>query len=186
MQPCTPTTVTVDPSVQKYLPFWPLPNGGIQSGSNGDIGIFTFPAQQVVKESFFTTRVDNNISDRDSLAATYLGDITPYSSPDGLDATMINSKTNRQIAALEETHIFSPSLVNTARIGYSREGVLNSVPVTAINPLAKDPSLAAEPGQFATGVNVHGIASFAGGLLNDLTYYFLNSLQVYDDAFWSY
>jgi outer membrane receptor protein involved in Fe transport len=184
--PCAATTVTVDPSVQKYLPFWPLPNDGIQSGSNGDIGIFTFPAQQVVKENFFTTRVDNNISDKDSLAATYLGDITPYSSPDGLDATMINSKTNRQIAALEETHIFSPSLVNTARIGYSREGVLNSVPVTAINPLAKDPSLAAEPGQFATGVNVPGIASFAGGLLNDLTYYFWNSWQGYDDAFWTH
>ena len=69
---CSPTTITVDPSAQKYLPLWPLPNGGIRAGTNGDIGIFTFPAQQVVSENFWTTRVDNAISDKDSLGATYL------------------------------------------------------------------------------------------------------------------
>src|ERR1700688_203943 len=49
---CSPTTITVDPSVQKYLPLWPLPNGGIQPGTNGDIGIFAFAANQVVSENF--------------------------------------------------------------------------------------------------------------------------------------
>src|SRR6202023_3303808 len=146
---CSPTPITGDASVQKYLPFWPNPNGGIKSGTNGDIGIFTFVSQQVVSENFFTVRVDNKFSDKDSLAATYLGDITPYSSPDSLNAVLLNSRTNRQIGILEETHIFNSTLTNSARVGYSRDAVLNNVGLSAINPLPKDPALAAIPGQFA-------------------------------------
>src|ERR1700732_1542788 len=85
---CSPTTITVDPSTQKYLPFWSLPNSGIKPGTNGDIGKFTFVGQQVVTENFFTTRADYRISGKDSLDATYLRDVTPYSSPDGLDTVL--------------------------------------------------------------------------------------------------
>jgi hypothetical protein len=185
---CTPTTLQggVDPSVQKYLPFWHVPNGGLQPGTDGDIGLFTFVAQQVVSENFVTSRVDSKFSDKDSLAVTYLGDITPFSSPDGLDVLLLKSKTNRQIATLEETHVLSSALLNSARFGYSRDAVLDSVPVAALNPLAKDASLGAIPGQFAPQVKVSGLTSLSGGLLNDLTQYFWNSFQVYDDAFWTH
>jgi hypothetical protein len=184
---CSPTTITVDPSAQKYLPLWPLPNGGIKAGANGDIGIFTFASQQVVKENFFTTRVDNKISDKDSLAATYLGDATPFTIPDSVDAVLLLSKTNRQIATFEETHIFSPTLVNSARAGYSRVAAANNVGASAINPLAKDPSLAAMPGQFAAQVFVTGPTGFTGGLGGAAhNLYFWNSFQGYDDAFWTH
>src|SRR5487761_1609773 len=46
--------VAVDPAAQKYLGFWPLPNGPI----SGDTGTFTFPGNQVVSENFFTSRFD--------------------------------------------------------------------------------------------------------------------------------
>jgi hypothetical protein len=188
--PCTaPTPIPggVDPAVQKYLPIWPAPNGGIKSGRNGDVGIFTFPGQQVIKENFFTTRVDNKISDKDNLTGTYLGDITPYSSPDSLDAVLLNSKTNRQIATLEETHTFGPTLVNSARMGYSREGIVNNTGVSAIRPIAKDPSLAAIPGQFAAQISVPGLTMFTGGVGgNTHVLYFWNSFQGYDDAFWTH
>jgi hypothetical protein len=184
---CTPTPIAVDASVQKYLPFWPVPNGGLEPGTNGDIGTFTFAGQQVVTENFFTTRVDDKISDKDSLAATYLGDITPYRSPDSLNAVLITSKTNRQIATLEETHIFSPVLVNSARIGYSRDGVLNNVGASAINPLAKVPLLAAVPGEFASQVSVTGLTPFTGGVGgSSQSTYAWNSFQGYDDAFWTH
>jgi hypothetical protein len=177
----------VDLSVAKYLPFWPLPNGGIKSGTNGDIGIFTFAGQQIVNENFFTTRVDDKISEKDSLAVTYLGDITPYSSPDSLDTVLGGSRTNRQIAILEETHTFSSTLVNSARIGYSRDEVVNSTILSAINPLASDPSLAATPGQSAALVVVPGITNFGGGVKGNNHYVFnWNSFQGYDDAFWTH
>jgi hypothetical protein len=187
MPACTPTTITVDRSVQKYLPLWPLPNLGIQPGTNGDIGIFTFAAKQIVSENFVTARADTKFSDKDSLAVTYLGDITPYSSPDGLENVLINSKTNRQFATIEETHIFSPTLVNAARIGYNRDGVLNDAGVSAINPLARDPSLAAIPGRDAAQVNVAGLTNFEGGVKGrGAVKYFWNSFQGYDDAFWTH
>jgi hypothetical protein len=184
---CTPRTITVDPSAQKYLSFWHLPNGGIKAGSNGDIGISTFASQQAINENYVIARVNNKISDKDSLAATYLGDVTPYSSPDGVDAVLINTKTNRQIGALEETHIFSPTLVNSARLGYSREGVLNNFEVSAINPAAKDPSLAAVPGRFASRVAVSGLTQTAGGVGGgNYNILYWNSFQGYDDAFWTH
>ncbi|PYU19577.1 MAG: hypothetical protein DMG32_24190 [Acidobacteria bacterium] len=184
---CSPNSMSVDASVQKYLPFWPLPNGGIQPGTDGDIGRFTFAGQQVVKENFFTVRVDDKFSDKDSLAATYLGDITPYSAPDSLNDVLLSSRTNRQLGVLEETHIFRPALVNSTRVGYSRVAVLNNVGLTAINSLANDPTLAAIPGQFAAQVVVSGLTQFTGGVkANGPGQFFWNSFQVYDDAFWTH
>jgi len=184
---CTPTTVTVDTSVQRYLPFWPLPNAGVVVGSNGDKGKFKFAGQQVVSENFLTTRVDDNISAKDSLAATFEYDDTPFTDPDTFGDVLYKSETNRHIATLEETHIFSPSLVNSARVGYSRAATLNGGTITALNSLAKDSSLAAVPAHFASQVIVGGLTTFLGGLNSNSTIvYNWNSLQVYDDAFRTY
>jgi len=50
-------TVTVDPSVEKYLAFYPIPNGGTLPP--GDTAIFTFAGQQIISENFFTIRLDH-------------------------------------------------------------------------------------------------------------------------------
>ena len=184
---CSPHTITVDASAQKYLPFWPVANRGIKAGTNGDIGIFAFAAQQVVNENFSTARVDAKISDKNSFAATYLIDIAPYSSPTALNAVLVDTKTNRQVAILEETHTFSSSLVNVARFGYSRESVVNAGNTSAINPLASDSSIAAIPGQFAAAVNVSGLTSFTGGVNGNSHHIdYWNSFQWYDDVFWTH
>ena len=185
MPACVPTSITVDPSVQKYLPLWSLPNAGIQPGSNGNIGLFTVAGQQVVTENFVTTRVDDKLSDKDTLVVTYLSDLTPYSTPDALNDALLKSETNRQIATLEETHVFSPLLVNSARIGFSRDAASVNKTVSAINPVANDPSLSVLPGTSTPRVDVSGLTNFFGGPRNgDL--FFWNSFQGYDDAFWTH
>jgi hypothetical protein len=182
--PSTPTPGIVDPSVQKYLPFW-HPSDKILPGSNGDTASYAFTAQRVVTENFFTIRSDLKMSDKDSIAATYLRDYTPYSSPDGLDAVLLNSATRRQIISLEETHTFGPTLVNSVRGGFNREYEINDIGVSAINTLAKDPNLAAIPGQFAAHVLLSAIDQFTGGVSGNTTaLYTWNSFQGYDDAFW--
>jgi hypothetical protein len=190
---CAPTTVpnqcmvTVDPSAQKYLPFWPVASRINAKDTTGNTGIFDVVGQQVINENFLTIRGDARISEKDSLTATYLGDVTPYSSPDGLNVVLLNSKTNRQIATLEETHTFGPTMVNSARAGFSREGEINNLGGSAINPLAKDPSLAAIPGEFAAHVTVPGLQLFTGGVRGGSNYvYGWNSFQGYDDAFWTH
>jgi hypothetical protein len=176
----TTGTVTVDQSVRKYLGFWPLPNGPV----SGDTGLFTFAPNQVIAENFFTFRFDDTLSSKDNLFATYLYDDTPYNSPDGLNAVLIQDQTKRQVVVLEETHKFGSSLVNSARVGYSRDGVTNNTSVSAINSLAADPSLGAVPGQNAADVSVGGLTEFTGGLGGNSNHFYWNSFQGYDDAFY--
>ncbi len=166
---CTPTAVTnqcqvtVDPSVQKYLPFW---HQATTTAPGANVGSYTFAAQQVVNENFFTFRADEKISEKDTLTGTYLRDVTPYNAPDGLDAVVINSETARQVATLEESHIFSARMLNSFRLGYSRAVTDNNHGFTPINPLANDPSLAAPALglNFASAaVSVPGLQVFTGG-----------------------
>src|SRR5579875_1918932 len=162
---CSPTTVSVDPSAAKYFTFFPLPNGPIQG--NGDTGIFSFTSNQVINENYWTARVDHTFSSKDSMFGTYMYDVTPYHQPDGLNNVLINTETDRQFVVLEETHIFSPTLVNSVRAGYNRDGVADNIGVSAINPAAADTSLAAVPGETAAQVNMPAVTSFTGGVLGN-------------------
>jgi hypothetical protein len=183
---CSPTKITVDPSAQKYLPLWPMPNSGPLSGTDGDIGIFNFAGQQTIDQNFFTTRIDGKISSRDTFDGTYLRDYAAYSSPDGLNAVLITSYTNRQTVALGASHIFSPTVLNSARFGFNREDALNHAGLTAINPLAKNPALGALPGENAAEVKVAGLTPFTAGVkAASFVHYFWNSFQGYDNAVWT-
>jgi len=174
--------VVVDPSAAKYLSFYPLPNGPLAGA--GDLGIFKFPAPQVVNENFVTTRLDHKISEKDGLFGTYLYDNTGYQAPDSLDVQLLGSRTRRQIVVLEENHVFRSNLINTVRAGYSRDAVSDNVPISAVNPLATDLSLGAVPGRPAAQVLISGVTSFLGGLGGNSKFlYYWNSFQGYDDAF---
>lgn len=185
---CTPTPVAVDPQAQKYFTFYPTPQNPL-AGSNGDLGIFTFAAQQVVNENFFTSRVDHRFSDKDSLFGSYMYDKTPYSSPDGLNNVEFDTLTARQFVALEETHIFTPGFANSLRIGGNHEAVNNNQSLKAINPDATRTDLgvggSAFAGRAATQVLIGGgVTDFTGGVGGSPTYFYhWNSLQLYDDAF---
>jgi Carboxypeptidase regulatory-like domain/TonB-dependent Receptor Plug Domain/TonB dependent receptor len=188
---CTPTPVTVDPAAQAYFTFYHLPNNGPVAGSNGDLGIFTFAGQQVVSENFLTTRVDHKFSQNDSLFGTYMYDKTPYSSPDGLNNVEFSTLTARQFLALEETHIFTPKFANSVRIGGNHEAVQNNQSLKAINPDANRADLgvggSAFAGRDATQVLIGGgVSDFSGGVGGSPTYlYHWNSIQAYDDAFYT-
>ncbi|MGH9357210.1 MAG: carboxypeptidase regulatory-like domain-containing protein, partial [Terriglobia bacterium] len=179
----TTGTVAVDPAAQKYLGLFALPNGA----ASGDTGIFSFVANQVVSENYWTARVDHTFSSKDSMFGTYMYDVTSYQSPDGTNDVLLSSITNRQFVVLEETHIFSPALVNSARGGYNRDGVANNVGAGTINPLAADLSLGAVPGETAASLHIgSGITNFLGGMNASSHYhYFWNSFQGYDDAFYT-
>lgn len=175
----------VDLSAAQYFVFYHLPNQGITG--NGDLGFYDFVGQQIVNENFFTTRIDHRFSEKDSLFGTYLFDHTPYSSPDGLNNVMFTTKTSRQIFAAEETHIFTPSFVNSLRIGVNQELVDNNKSLNAINPAATDASLGSFTGRDAAQVLMTGGATdFTGGVGGSPTYlYRWHSFQLYDDAFYT-
>lgn len=109
------------PSVQPLLNLWPVAPAGAPD-FNGIAEVFSSPLQ-TIREDFGTARLDRIFSTKDSLAAIYTvddgGDVT--ATP--LDPFSSDILTLReQVASLEQTHIFSPTLLNTARLGFSRAG----------------------------------------------------------------
>ncbi|HXM95446.1 MAG TPA: TonB-dependent receptor [Candidatus Dormibacteraeota bacterium] len=179
---CTPTTIAINPLVKPFLGFYPLPNAGLVG--NGDTGIFNASGLARFTENYVTARGDQKISNKDSLAVSWFWDRAPFVSPDPLGDVLNELFTFRQTGGLEETHVFSPTLVNTARVAFSRSVGLNNVPVSAINPLAADHSFAAVPGGFAPILAVPGLTLMQGSLgAPSHTDHVYNSFQFYDDAF---
>lgn len=186
------TTVTVDPQVARYLPFWPLPNGGLIcpfascAPGTGDTGIYTTQTPTSTSEDFFTTRVDHRIGDRDSLFGTYVYDKASVLAPDPLNLWVDSNLSHRQILAVEENHIFTPILANSVRFGFSRVAATVNTPERAVSPLATDTSFGIFPGQVAPQISVPGLTLDTGGLGSLPTFlYNWNSFQFYDDAFYS-
>src|SRR5579863_5018488 len=175
------TTVTVDPAVQKFLALYPHANGPV----NGNIGVFLPTGAQTVTENFYTSRVDHKISDKDSLFGTYMYDKTPYNQQDSFGNTSVLDQTIRHIGALEETHVFSPSLVNSVRGGYNRNAVINYQTVAAINPASADNSLGAFPNSSNPSTRIGGGFTILPAGLNNpgFSHHDWNSFQFYDDAF---
>ena len=171
--------IVVDPQAQKYLALYPVP---LDCGA--DVCPFVFSSQQVVNEDFFTTRIDQKFSDKDSIFGTFMFDRTPYSSPDPFNNVVLGDLSSRDIVAAEETHTFSSTLVNSARFGFNHESVNNNQSVKANNSAAADASLGAFPGRDAAYVHINGLTDMPGGVGGLPTYFYRwNSYQAYDDAF---
>ena len=176
-------TVGVDPLVKPFLNLYPLPNAGLIAP--GDTGLFNIATNQISTDNYTTARVDRKFSDKDSLFATFFWDKALSDGPDALNDVIVGNESRRYMGALEESHVFSPSLVNSARFGFSRVAALVSGNVQAVNPLVTDESLSSEPGVAGLAVfNVPGITGFVGGGVGNFTFnnYTWNSFQAYDDA----
>jgi len=173
--------ITVDPSVQRFInAFYPLPNGP----SLGDTGIFSTPINAVTPENFFTTRLDHTFSQKDSIFGTYLYDYSTLTQPDEFHNKTDAFRSQRTMISLEETHIFSPQLVNALRFGYNRSMAWGGLTLPLNNPAASDLSFGTVPGHTAAQAFVPGLTIFTGGVGGPSNQFFvLNAFQAYDDAF---
>jgi Carboxypeptidase regulatory-like domain/TonB dependent receptor len=174
--------ITPNPNISNLLALYPLPANAV---TTGDIATYDTSGQQTIVEDYFTIRADHKISSNDSLNGSYFFDKAPQDLPDALNNVVHEVFTKRQLVALTESHIFSPTLVNVARVGFNRVVGLVNEPVRAINPAAKDPALGVSAGLFAPLFNVAGLTP-AGGLGNPSFFgHHYNSYQAYDDVFWT-
>ena len=152
--------VGIAPGVAPLLALWPVQNGPELGG--GIAEAFGHPLQ-TIREDFGTTRLDRVFSPRDSLSTVYTvddsADVTPTVNP-----LSVNFESLReQVLSLAATHIFSPTLLNTARFGFSRASyVFTGVP-TVEGPrfVADDPTGALVIGG-GTGSNAASQLSPAG------------------------
>ena len=126
------------PSVQPLLSLWPVAPPGAPD-FNGIAQVFSSPLQ-TIREDFGTLRLDRVITERDSLAAVYTVDDGDDLTATVLDPYSTDALTLReQVFSLDETHSFSASTVNVARMGYSRAGYFFTGEPTPGTPAASVP-----------------------------------------------
>ncbi len=146
-----PTAVANEnPAMLKYFALWPLANGAELGG--GAALSYNHP-RQTVREDFGTLRGDYTISEKDTATAAYTIDdgnsVIPQADP--LFGSALDLRA--QVGSFQETHIVSPSMLNTFRAGFSRAAFnYDSDPLTSF-----DPSL-----DFVTGGGPGGIVIGGG------------------------
>src|SRR5262245_26952050 len=115
--------VQADKLEQRMLPFfryWPEPNGPEQVVNGVPSGTARYSAnpKRSVQEDFGLGRYDYYLSSKDSVNGNFTADKGNRSNP--LDPTfLVAQETNLYTISTQETHIFSPTLVNVANFGYS-------------------------------------------------------------------
>ncbi len=115
--------------------FWPAPNGGeilvggLPTGSAYAVGN---PSRKV-REDFGLVRFDYTVSSKDNLSANFNEDDGDRASPPA-DPVFVTLTTQRSyLLGVQETHVFSPTVVNLFTVGFSRAwGTQVQVPVVAI------------------------------------------------------
>ena len=184
-------TTHIDKSILQFLAgnFFPLPNGA--PIGNGDTGIFTFAAQQITTENYFTIRFDHKFTDSDSIYATYMRDASQTVQPGTFGELSSDIVSSRQATSLHEQHLFSPNLLNVATIGFSRAvGIIGKVSSVS-NPNmigTTGQSFAFEPNGYAGDIqSIPGVTSFLGaptaaGFIPSSKAIYWNSYQAGDDA----
>ncbi len=183
----TCNNVGVAPQVAPYLGFWPTAPAGATISPDGNTASFPTNGLLKLKENYATAKVDHHFSDRDSASASWMFDRGPYTQPDPLLNVTTSLFSEREMVALQETHTFSSTLVNTARFGFNRSQGINGGIVGAINPIAADTTLGVRAGIAAPIINIAAGGVTPSASVGSATQNLLasNSFQFYDDAFWT-
>jgi carboxypeptidase family protein len=104
------------PSVQPLLALWPVGTKELGSG----IAVAYSNPSQYVREDFGTTRIDSNLTQKDLLFGVYTIDDSDATTPSANPYSSIYERLREQVLSGQEQHVFSPTLLNTLRLGYSR------------------------------------------------------------------
>jgi hypothetical protein len=108
---------------QTFNGFWPAPEATIRAdGTN-----FRTNLLSTNNSNLYVGKVDINLTTNDSLHGLYQHYTAPSISYSFVPGLFGNTYDKRgQNASVEETHVFSPNLLNVARVGYNRSIFFNS------------------------------------------------------------
>ena len=110
----------VNPAIRPFIDtLFPLPNG---KDLGGGVAQYLFSRSQPTDEYFAQGRIDHRFSQNDSLFGRYTFDNGNVLRPPIVKVPITNTKerSRNQYVTLEYQHVFSPSLLNTARLGFNR------------------------------------------------------------------
>lgn len=133
---------------------------------------WVFPhASDLFRGDWPMVRVDEQISSKNQLYARWLMRRTPYILQNGLPTELWTRWRDNQQWAVVDTHIISPSLVNTLRLGLSREYITDGNTVEGVTPadgskiLSQVGLMGSNPGsttgQGLPSISISGLTSLA-------------------------
>ncbi len=157
----------VDNTISAYMAA--LEPGQLNSSCVSNICSNVYSGAQRVRDDYFTLRTDYKLSDKDSIDASYYRDHSNWAKPNAFDNQQTGYILPNQSAALEENHIFSSAMTNSARFGYTQSIVTNPG-ISAALPAATDSKFGilpttfgpGEAGQGGGGAGITGVTSFGG------------------------
>ena len=133
--PACPASGLAFVGVSPLINAWPTPTagapdfGGIAEALNNPL--------QTIRDDFGTVRLDRIFSTSDFFNAVYTIDDSADFTPTSTNAYAADTESLReQVVSAEETHVFSPGFLNTARIGFSRAGYFFTGEPTPGSPAA--------------------------------------------------
>ncbi len=139
--PC-PASGLVFVGVSPLVSAWPVASsnapdfGGISEAFNSPL--------QTIRDDSGTARVDRVFSPKDTGNAIYTIDDSADNTPTSTNLYSTDVETLReQVASLNETHVFSPALLNQATFGYSRAAYFFTGEPTPGTPAASLPGFLA-------------------------------------------
>ena len=177
-------------NILPYTSLWPVANGAellVNGLPTGTALSYNNPNSNI-HEDFGTARADYNLRERDQLSAAYTIDnghsLIPLADPlFGSYSTL-----GMQVASLQETHIISPSILNTARVGFSRAAFNLDSALLATFPANLSLVQGAGPGGIvvsggttttgAAGITAAGPNNAAGAYNRRNLYTFSDSVQM--------
>ena len=130
----TLSNIGLAPGIAPYFALWPVANGPELGG--GAAYYYANPPQ-AIREDFGNIRVDHNFSTSDLLSGVYTVDDGFIHTPGSTDLQLTMSTMRSQVASLEETHSFNASVINVARVGFTRaKWDMSTAPPGGDSPLA--------------------------------------------------
>jgi hypothetical protein len=149
------TDPNVAPIIKPFLPFFPDPN--LPNNQ------FTFPFNQPESDNYGQLRVDHTFTANDNMFGRYTIQDSSLTLPGSFPAFPEIRGSRPQFGTLSESHIFSPTVLNTFRFSYSRTNDVGISPSALVGP-----QFSFIPGLPAGILNIGGVSSFGPQSVNPL------------------
>ncbi len=184
----------LNPGAVATLGLLPLPNVG---ASGAQAGNFLFIASQPFNSDQYDVRVDHQFSEKNTLFGRYSRGQQTNVNPGNFTGFIgggTNNINNSISSILDDTHVFSPNIVNEARVGYTRHngsfevaGVSEGLDFANKNgiatypfPVLAFPNIVFSPSGLASGSQSFTALGSGGPNLN-----VENTFQVSDNLTWN-
>ena len=110
----------ISPAVKPYLALYPLPTEPLPNEATTGVGRFSYVFVSPTREDFGQARYDHNFSERDTAFLRYTIVDSALTNPVNFPQFPDFGLSRGQYLTLADNHTFTPVLLSTARISYSR------------------------------------------------------------------